>query len=187
MLHSMCVCVCVWSPVTHSQWFSQTHPMLLQMRTRLRPQPGGHKLAPPVLNGPLLTLPPPPSCVSLYNRITDCSTNTHVLGDRCSRAGYRLRPLVGPRVHATAAKCLSAPRRAKSGEAGGEEQPSVMNYSWLLCTTLEPQPREGRRDAGDGRMNRQRANEGGLKVWKRSLKKRKEGGAGGGEKRDLSQ
>lgn len=83
-------------------------------------------------------------------------------------------------------------REPKAGGAGGGgEQPSVMNYSWLLCTTLAPQPREGRRDAGDGRMSRQRANEGGLKVWKRSLKKREEwvGGVevGGGEKRDLSQ
>lgn len=86
----------------------------------------------------------------------------HVLDNRWSRAGYRLHPL---------AKCFSAPRQAKSGEPGWEEQPSVMNYSWLLRTTPLP-AKEGMDDAVDGRMktDEEQMKEGlrlGRGVWRR--------------------
>lgn len=61
-------------------------------------------------------------------------------------------------------ECSSAPQQAKSGERGREEQPSLMNYSQLLCTT--PLSGQGRDGCMDGWINRRRANEGGVKVWR---------------------
>ncbi len=50
------------------------------------------------------------------------------------------------------AKCSSAPRQAKSGEQGRAEQPSLINYSRLPCTT--PLSAKGGMDARlDGWMD----------------------------------
>lgn len=71
-------------------------------------------------------------------------------------------------------KCSSAPRRAKSGEQGREEQPRLINYSRRLCTTpLSAKGRHGCMDGWIDRWRRRRANERRMKVRKKFSGKKK--------------